>query len=63
VLSPSCTYPFSFHSFVNGFMFRDSSGFTVVDNVSGSATEHPDPQREHNGRVILQYVYSDLAKR
>ncbi|MDE6371153.1 MAG: sulfatase-like hydrolase/transferase [Duncaniella sp.] len=63
VMAESYTYPFSFHTFVNGFMFRDETGYTVVDNVSDKAVIEPDETREHRGRVILQYLYSDLAKR
>lgn len=63
VMADSYTYPFGFHTFVNGFMFRDATGYTVYDNVSESATDSPDPERERKGRVILQYLYQDLAKR
>lgn len=63
VLAPTYTYPFSFHTYVNGFMFRDATGYTVVDNVSDTAIECPDPERERKGRVILQYLYEDLAQR
>lgn len=63
VMAESYSYPFGFHTFVNGFMFRDATGYTVVDNVSASAIDSPDPDREHKGRVILQYLYEDLAKR
>ena len=63
VMADSYRYPFGFHTFVNGFMFRDATGYTVVDNVSGEAIDSPDAEREHKGRVILQYLYEDLAKR
>lgn len=63
VMADSYKYPFSFHTFVNGFMFRDATGYTVYDNVSATATDSPDPTREHKGRIILQYLYEDLAKR
>lgn len=63
VMAGSYVYPFSFHTFVNGFMFRDATGYTVVDNVTDTAVIGPDKTREHRGRVILQYLYSDLAKR
>lgn len=63
VTAGSYEYPFSFHTFVNGFMFRDATGYTVYDNVSSTATDSPDPAREHKGKVILQYLYEDLAKR
>lgn len=63
VMADSYRYPFGFHTFVNGFMFRDATGHTTYDNVSQSATDSPDPAREHKGRIILQYLYEDLAKR
>ncbi|MDE6395469.1 MAG: LTA synthase family protein, partial [Duncaniella sp.] len=63
VMAESYRYPFGFHTFVNGFMFRDATGYTVVDNVSDTAIDSPNPDREHKGRVILQYLYEDLARR
>lgn len=63
VFADSYRYPCSFHAFNNGFMFRDDSGFTVVDNISGAATENPDEARENKGKAILQHLYEDLAKR
>lgn len=63
VMAGSYTYPFSYHTFINGFMFRDASGYTVWDNVSQTATDGPDSEREHKGRIILQYLYEDLSKR
>ncbi len=63
VMSESYRYPFSYHTFINGFMFRDATGFTVVDNVTDTAIANPDKEREHKGRIILQYLYEDLAKR
>ncbi|MDE7407774.1 MAG: LTA synthase family protein, partial [Muribaculaceae bacterium] len=61
VMSDTYAYPFSFHAFNNGFMFRDATGFTVYDNVSGRATSNPDDAREHKGKIILQNLYEDLA--
>jgi len=63
VMADSYRYPFGFHTFVNGFMFRDATGYTVYDNVSETATDSPDPTREHKGKIILQYLYEDLANR
>lgn len=63
VMAESYSYPFGFHTFVNGFMFRDATGYTIYDNVSDSATDSPDPERERKGRIILQYLYRDLAER
>ena len=63
VMASTYTYPCSFHSFINGFMFRDETGATVVDNVTDTVESGPDPTREHRGRAILQYLYTDLARR
>lgn len=63
VMADSYRYPFSFHTFVNGFMFRDATGYTVYDNTAGAAIDAPDTDREHKGKIILQYLYEDLAKR
>lgn len=63
VLADTYKIPFSFHTFNNGFMITDSHGSTIVDNVSGEATEGADPDREKMGRAILQKLYDDLSKR
>lgn len=44
-------------------MFTDPTGSTIVDNVSGLATEGSDPEREKKGRAILQKLYHDLSLR
>ncbi len=62
VLAGSYTYPFSFHTFVNGFLFRDNTGFTHYDNVSQTAIAGSSALREENGKVILQSLYNDLSK-
>lgn len=63
VTGSTYTYPFTWHSFINGFMFRDDTGATVVDNVTDKVVSGPDEKREHRGRVIQQYLYTDLARR
>jgi len=63
VLADSYTEQFSFHTYNNGFMITDERGTTVVDNVSGKATEGPDETRERRGRAILQNLYEDLSNR
>lgn len=56
-------YPFAFNTFNNGFNFRDSTGYTVYDNVAKKALFGADKHREHIGKVILQTLYDDLSKR
>lgn len=63
VLADTYTYPFSFHTYNNGFLFRDATGYTNYDNVSNSPLEGADPRREELGRAILQRLYEDLDKR
>lgn len=60
VMSPDYVYPFSFHTFSNGFMIRDDKGYTIVDNTIDKAIENPDDQRERNGKILLQYLYKNL---
>lgn len=62
VLADTYTYPFSMHTFINGFMFRDDTGYTVYDNTLNKAVEGADPKREHTGKVILQTLYEYLNK-
>ncbi len=63
VLADTYTYPFSMHTYNNGFLFRDSTGYTNYDNVADRAIEGADEQREETGKVILQTLYSDLSRR
>ncbi|MCM1075750.1 MAG: sulfatase-like hydrolase/transferase [Bacteroides sp.] len=63
ILADTYLKPFSFHTYTNGFMLTDERGWTIVDNVSDEAIENPDPERERNGRAILQKLYEDLAER
>ncbi len=63
VLADTYKYPFSFHTYTNGFLFTDSTGMTNYDNVAESAIEGPDSEREKKGKAILQKLYEDLSKR
>ncbi len=62
VLADTYTYPFSFHTYNNGFLYRDATGFTHYDNVSQTALEGADEKREGKAKAILQTLYEDLAK-
>ena len=63
VLADTYKEQFSFHTYTNGFMLTDRRGVTIVDNVSDQAIEGHDPQRERQGRAILQKLYEDLSQR
>ncbi len=61
VLADTYTEPSSFHTYINGFMYSDQRGHTIVDNVSDEAIENPDPDRERKGRAILQKLYEYIS--
>ena len=66
VLSKTYTNPFAFHTFSNGFMLKDSAGYSVFDIVSKRAlkeTPCPTPQRIDAGKALLQTSYDDLGNR
>lgn len=63
VLADTYTYPFGFHTYTNGFLFRDATGFTHYDNDAKCAVNGADEEREHKGKVILQQLYQDLSQR
>lgn len=63
VLADTYTYPFSLHTYNNGFLFRDDTGFTHYDNVADKAVAGADERRELLGKVILQTLYNDLSTR
>ncbi len=63
VLADTYTYPFAFHTFNNGFLFRDDTGFTHYDSVGQMAISSGDSRREETAKVILQKLYEDLANR
>lgn len=64
VLSRNYTYPFVYTTFADGFLFADSTGVTVFDNVQQKAVViDPDDhgRRELRGKALLQTSYDDLA--
>lgn len=63
VLADTYTYPFAFHAYFNGFIFRDETGITDYDNDAGTAITGADERREELGKVILQELYGDLSRR
>ena len=66
VLAPNYTYPFAYYTFNDGFGFVDSTGVTVMDNVSGRGIEVTPAPSEHRtalGRALLQLTHDDLARR
>lgn len=63
VLADTYTYPFAFHTYNNGFIFRDATGVTHYDNATKKALEGHDEQREQTAKVILQTLYTDLSRR
>jgi len=59
VLAPNYTYPFAYYTFNDGFGFIDSTGVTVMDNVSGrgiEVTPAPSENRKAPGRATLLWV-------
>lgn len=62
VTADTYTYPFAFHTYNNGFVFRDATGMTHYDNASETALEGDDPARIETAKVILQTLYSYLDK-
>lgn len=63
VLADTYVYPFAFHAYINGFVFRDNTGATDYDNDAGIAVQGSDEHREKLGKVILQELYLDLSRR
>jgi phosphoglycerol transferase MdoB-like AlkP superfamily enzyme len=66
VFGTSYTYPFSFSTFNNGFVFRDSTGVSVYDNNQDKLIlEEPSPDagRLEKAKAILQTIYDDLGKK
>lgn len=62
VLADTYVNPFGFHTWVNGFMFRDKTGAVTFDNVSGRPVDGADPARERKGKAILQKLYDYIDK-
>ncbi|MBO5250755.1 MAG: sulfatase-like hydrolase/transferase [Bacteroidaceae bacterium] len=64
VLADTYTYPFAFHTYNNGFIFRDSTGYVDFDNMANAAIRGgTNKEHEKLGKVILQTLYKDLSKR
>lgn len=65
IFSPHYTYPFAYSTFIDGFLFADSTGVTIFDNTSRTAVlsaPAPDAARELKGKAILQHSYDELSK-
>lgn len=65
IFSKQYTYPFAYSTFSDGFMFRDSTGVTIFDNVSRKAVVNEpngDNSRETKGKAILQWSYDELGQ-
>ncbi len=63
-----CGDEFCFYSFINGFGFIDSSGYTVYDNEGNRILVESEPGnasalREEKGKALLQTLYDDLGSR
>lgn len=66
VLSDAYTYPFAFHAYGGGIVFRDSTGVSAYDTKAERTsyeTPSPDAGRMNKGKAILQTVYDDLGAR
>ena len=51
------------HTYIDGFLFTDSSGYTDYDNVAGRAVNGTgDKARERRGKAILQSHYEYIDK-
>ena len=65
VTAHTYTYPFALHTWNNGLMFIDSTGYTSLDLTSGrTLAAHPtnNSQRRINlAKALLQTQYDDLA--
>ena len=65
VLSAAYKYPFAYSTFVDGFLFKDSTGTTIYDNIGRkSIIEIPSPndKRMQRGMSILQSSYDWLEE-
>lgn len=65
IFSLRYTYPFAYSTFIDGFLFADSTGVTIFDNTSRSAvltTPTPNTTRELKGKAILQHSYDELGE-
>ncbi len=65
IFSRNYTYPFAYSTFADGFMFTDSTGVTVFDNVQGKAvwdTPNANHLRETRGKALQQTTHDDLGR-
>jgi hypothetical protein len=65
IFSEKYVYPFAYSSYNDGFMFMDSTGVTIYDNVAKRAVyEKPQTNhhREERGKAILQTSYDHLGE-
>ena len=67
VLSPSYKYPFAYHTFNNGIMLIDSTGYTLYDldanDIRIEAPADPYHLRASKAKAILQTTYDNYSKR
>ncbi len=67
VLSPSYTAPFAYHTFNNGMILIDSTGYTLYDlDANGIRIERPADElhrRADKAKAILQTTYDNYSKR
>ena len=54
---------YAMYVYTTGFGFMDSRGLTVWDKDAGKVIYGEDKQREMKGKVLLQILYQDIARR
>ena len=65
-MSHSYVYPFAYHTYNNGYMLVDSTGYTVYDlneNKVIAGNSRYCKKRERIGKAILQATSKDLRDR
>lgn len=64
IFSRQYTYPFAYATYSDAFLFADSTGVTIYDNVARHAIvsypEQGSQERELNGKALLQTSYDHL---
>lgn len=73
VLCENYSYPFAFLTFNNGMSLIDSTGITIIDNISNEIVFNRNSkktedksfttQRANRAKAILQTLYEDIAKK
>lgn len=66
VFSKNYRNKFTYSTFSDGFVFRDSTGVTIFDNAARRIVANepaPSPDRENKGKAILQTSYDLLDQR